>query len=96
MGNALWKVLAIGSGLVASRAAKAATQSTWKFASGGKTPPTNAAHPDVPWREAAVFAVVSGSIMALARTAANKQAAKFYTKTTGHLPESLQATSKAS
>ncbi|KNX38447.1 DUF4235 domain-containing protein [Luteipulveratus halotolerans] len=95
MGNALWKVVAIGSGLVASRVAKAATDGTWKATMGGQ-PPQNPADPDVQWKEAVTFAVVSGAIMGLAKMAANKQAAKVWTKTTGQLPPSLQATSKAS
>lgn len=94
MGNAAWKVLALGSGLIATRVAKGVTEGSWKAATGGQTP-NNPADPDVEWKEAIVFAVVSGSIMALAKMVANKQAANFYTKTTGQLPKSLQASGTA-
>ncbi|MDE9364886.1 DUF4235 domain-containing protein [Luteipulveratus sp. YIM 133132] len=89
MGNALWKIVAIGSGLVAARAAKAATDGTWKAATGGP-PPQNPADPDTGWKEAAAFALVSGAIMGIARTAAHKQAAKVWVRSTGHLPGPLQ------
>lgn len=90
MGNAMWKVLAIVSGLVGAKVAKAATDGTWKAATGG-TPPQNPADPDVGWKEAAAFAVVSGGIMAIARMVAQKQAAHFYTKSAGHPPAALKA-----
>lgn len=90
MGNAVWKVLAIVSGVVGARVAKAASDGTWKAATGGK-PPANPADPDVSWKEAAVFAIVSGAIMGVARMVAQKQAAHFYTKSAGHPPEALKA-----
>ena len=68
MGNAVWKVLAIVSGVVGARVAKAASDGTWKAATGGK-PPANPADPDVSWKEAAVFAIVSGAIMGAAQLA---------------------------
>lgn len=90
MGNAVWKVLAIVSGLVGARVAKAATEGSWKAAT-GTTPPQNPADPDVSWKEAIAFAAVSGSIMALARMMSQKQAAKFYAKSAGHAPAALKA-----
>nr|WP_289231568.1 DUF4235 domain-containing protein [Barrientosiimonas endolithica] len=53
--------------------------------------PANPADPDVSWKEAAVFAIVSGAIMGVARMVAQKQAAHFYTKSAGHPPEALKA-----
>lgn len=94
MGNAAWKALAIGSGLVGARLAKVATDGTWKAATGTK-PPQNPADPDVSWKEAVGFAIVSGSIMAVVRMLAQKQAAKVYTKTAGHPPAALKLDGQA-
>lgn len=93
MGNAAWKVLSIVAGVVGARVAKAATDGTWKAATGNK-PPQNPHDPDVSWKEAAAFALVSGSIMAISRMLAQKQAAAFYTKSAGHPPNALKADGK--
>lgn len=85
--------MALSSGLIASRVAKGLTDGGWKAATGGK-PPQDPADPDTDWSEAIIFALVSGSIMALAKLMAKKQAAHVYTRTTGRSP--LSANGKAS
>lgn len=90
MGDKVWKVLALVSGLVGAKAATTAINGTWHAATGGE-PPKNPADPDISWKEAVGFAIVSGAIAALARTIAQKQAADFYIKSAGHPPKALQA-----
>ncbi|WP_018157297.1 DUF4235 domain-containing protein [Demetria terragena] len=92
MGDAVWKVMAIAAGLVGAKAAKKAIDSTWNAAT-GNGPPTNPADPDISWKEAVGFAIVSGAIAGVARTIAQKQAADFYIKSAGKPPKALQADS---
>jgi ribonucleotide monophosphatase NagD (HAD superfamily) len=90
MGDAVWKVLAMASGLVGARAAAKAINGTWHAATGGE-PPKNPADPDVSWKEAIGFAILSGAIAGVARTIAQKQAADFYIKSAGKPPKALMA-----
>lgn len=88
MGNMTWKLLSLGAALAASAVARKVTDGTWKFVSGGDSP-TNPEDPDIEWKEAVAFALVSGAIIGLSRMLANRSAARVYTKSTGHLPEAL-------
>lgn len=90
MGDAVWKVMAMASGIVGAKAATKAINSTWNAAMGSE-PPSNPADPDISWKEAVAFAVVSGAIAGLARTIAQKQAADLYIKSAGQRPKALQA-----
>lgn len=90
MGDAAWKVMALAAGLLGARAAKGAINSTWG-ALAGNEPPSNPADPDVSWKEAIGFAIVSGAIAGVARTMAQKQAADLYIKSAGKPPKALQA-----
>ena len=56
----------------------------------GKNPPANPADPDVDMREAVAWAALSGTLIALARMLATRRAAKYYAKSTGHLPPGLR------
>lgn len=92
MGDAVWKVMAMASGILGARAATKAINTTWNTAMGSE-PPSNPADPDITWKEAITFALISGAIAGLARTAAQKQAADFYIKSAGHRPTALKADS---
>ena len=52
--------------------------------------PENPADPDVEIWEAAVWAAITGAFVALARMLAQRRAASYYTRSTGHLPPDLQ------
>ncbi len=56
----------------------------------GKVPPANPEDPDVDWREAVGWAVLSGVVMALARLLFQRTAARSYIKRTGELPPGLE------
>lgn len=86
MSNIGWKILAAGAGLAAGVIAQKLTDGTWRFVSGAESP-AQPEDPDVDWKEAVAFAVLSGAIVGLSRMFANRQAAKLYQKSTGHLPE---------
>jgi hypothetical protein len=88
-GSKMWSLMSLGAALASAAAAKQALDGGWKAAT-GKKPPENPADPDVDIREAVTWAVVSGTIMALAKMLATRRAASYYVKSTGHLPGQLQ------
>jgi hypothetical protein len=84
-----WKV--IGGVAVAGAAfvAKKALDGGWKAAT-GNPPPTNPEHPDVAWREAIGFALLSGAVIGLAQLVAARNAAKIWRTRKGSLPPGLR------
>ena len=88
-GSKIWSVFSLVAVLGAAAVAKKALNTSWKAAT-GKTPPANPADPDVDVKEAVVWAAVSGALIGLARMAAARRAAGYYTKSTGHLPPDLR------
>ncbi len=88
MNNVLWKLLSVGAAAAASLVARKLTDGTWKFVSGGDSP-QNVEDPDIDWKEAVTFALLSGALIGLSRMMANRQAARVFTKATGHLPPAL-------
>ena len=88
-GSKLWTVFSVVSALGAAAIAKKALDSGWKAAT-GKRPPENPADPDVRMGEAIAWAVISGTLVALARMLAQRRAADYYRRSAGHLPPQLQ------
>lgn len=88
-GSLGWKVLATGSALVAGIAAKKVLETVWEKGT-GKAPPRNPESPDTTWGEAVGWAVLSGTVFALARLVATRQAARYYKRSTGRLPKGLE------
>ncbi|MEP6815422.1 MAG: DUF4235 domain-containing protein [Marmoricola sp.] len=86
----MWTVMSLVSGLGAAAVVRKALNGGWKAAT-GKEPPANPADPDVQLREAVVWATVSGTAIALARMYAGRRAARYYVKSTGHLPPELES-----
>ncbi|QIK76333.1 DUF4235 domain-containing protein [Nocardioides piscis] len=85
----VWSVFSLAAALGAAAMAKKGLNTTWR-ATTGKNPPANPADPDVDVKEAVAWAVVSGTIIALARMFATRRAANYYARSTGHLPPGLQ------
>ena len=85
----IWSVFSLASALGAAAVAKKALNTGWRAAT-GKNPPANPADPDVDMKEAVVWAMVSGTLIALARMLATRRAANYYAKSTGHLPPDLR------
>ena len=88
----MWTVMSLVSGLGAAALVRKALNGGWKAAT-GKEPPSNPADPDVQLREAISWAVVSGTAIALGRMYAGRRAARYYVKSTGHLPPELESDS---
>jgi hypothetical protein len=86
----VWTVVSLTAALGAAAIAKKAIDGTWRAAT-GKKPPSNPADPDVDLWEAVSWAMVSGTVVALARMLAQRRAADYYQRSTGHLPGQLRA-----
>ena len=88
-GSKVWSVFSLAAALGAAAVARKTLDTSWKAAT-GKKPPENPADPDVQLREAVTWAVVTGAFIAVARMLAQRKAASYYTRSTGHLPPDLQ------
>ena len=58
----------------------------------GSEPPGNPAHEDVSWRDAVLWAVITGAVVGLVRLLAQRSAAGAWQKSQGHYPPSLRST----
>jgi hypothetical protein len=90
----IWSVMSLVSALGAAAFARKAIDTSWKAAT-GKNPPENPADPDVQIGEAVAWAATTGALVALARMLAQRRAAGYYAKSTGHLPPGLKKGDKA-
>jgi hypothetical protein len=88
-GSKIWTAFSLASALTAAAVAKKALDKSWTVATGRK-PPENPADPDVEIWEAVTWAVASGVAVGLARMLAQRRAASYYQRSTGHLPPELQ------
>ncbi|MEJ7833070.1 MAG: DUF4235 domain-containing protein [Nocardioides sp.] len=89
----VWTVFSLVSALGAAAVARKTIDKSWKTAT-GKNPPENPADPDTEIMEAVAWAAVTGALIALARMLAQRRAAAYYAKSTGHLPPGLRAGDK--
>mgnify|MGYP000912497670 FL=1 len=85
----IWTVFSLISALGAAALAKKGLDKAWTLVT-GKQPPENPADPDVEIWEAVSWAVASGVAVGIARMVAQRKAASYYTRSTGHLPPDLQ------
>jgi hypothetical protein len=88
-GSKVWSVFSLAAALGAAAVAKKTIDKSWHVAT-GKKPPENPADPDVDLREAVLWAAVSGVAVGLARMLAQRRAASYYARSTGHLPPELR------
>ena len=82
-------MFSLAAALLAAAVAKKVLDKSWTVAT-GKQPPENPADPDVDVSEAVAWAVVSGVAIGLARMFAQRRAASYFQRSTGHLPADLQ------
>jgi hypothetical protein len=90
----VWTVFSLVAGLGAAAVTRKLLDRSWKAAA-GKNPPENPADPDVSFAEAALWAAVTGAAVALARMLAQRRAASYYARSTGHLPPGLRSGDEA-
>ncbi len=90
MGSLAWKVLGTGAAVLAGAVANQVVSKGWQLAS-GKPPPNDPSHPDeAGWKEALLFAAITGFVVQGARVAAQRKAAQYYQHSSGQLPKALQ------
>ncbi len=87
MGSLGWKVFGTGGAILAGTIANRLVTKAWQAASGRPAPsdPTN--QEDVSWKEALLFAAVTGFVVQAARVAAERKAAQYQAKTMGRQPQ---------
>jgi hypothetical protein len=88
-GSKIWTAFSLASALTAAAMAKKTLDKSWTLAT-GKKPPENPADPDVEIWEAVTWAVASGIAVGLAKMLAQRRAASYYARSTGHLPPELR------
>lgn len=86
MGSMVWKVLGTGSAILAASLARKGAMFGWEKTT-GKQAPASASADDADLREAIMWALVSGAIVGVARMLAERQSAKYFTKSAGHSPD---------
>jgi hypothetical protein len=90
----VWTLFSLVAGLGAAAVTRKLLDRSWKVAA-GKNPPENPADPDVGFGEAVLWASITGAAVALARMVAQRRAASYYQRSTGHLPPGLRAGDEA-
>lgn len=88
-GSKVWSAFSLVAALGAAAVARKTVDKSWQVAT-GKKPPENPADPDIDIWEAVAWATVTGAFVALARMYAQRRAASYYQRSTGHLPPELQ------
>lgn len=85
----VWSAFSLVSSLGAAAVTKKGLHAAWKSTT-RKKPPENPYDPDVGLTEAIAWSAVSGSFVGVARMLAQRRAAGYYLKSTGHLPPGLE------
>ena len=88
-GEVAYKVIGIGSGLLAAKVGRKALDVGWAKTRGGE-PPRNPAIPGQTWSEALAWAIASGIVVAIARLVITRGVAATWVKATGHLPPGVE------
>ena len=88
MGTFVWRVLGTGSAILAGVVASKVVQQVWRRA--GRDEILDPRDPRTPWRDAVVFAALTGLAVGAARVLVTRKAAEYYEKSTGHLPPPME------
>lgn len=84
----VWNGMASGAAVGATLAARPLTARAWRAATGSE-PPGNPVRRDVSWRDAILFAMVSGAMVGVARLVAQRLAAGAWHRAKGDYPPGL-------
>jgi hypothetical protein len=88
VGTFVWRVIGTGSAILAGIVASKVVTAVWKRA--GRDEILDPRDPRTPWKEAVVFAALTGLAVGAARVLVTRKAAEYYEKSTGHLPPPMQ------
>src|SRR6476619_4550769 len=89
LGGPVWKILSVGSTILATKIATDAAQKGWKLAT-GRNVPVKGDFERERTRDVILFTALSSMAVAAARVAAERGAATYYRRSTGHLPKALE------
>jgi hypothetical protein len=88
MGSLVWRILGTGGAILAGTLANKIVTQLWKKA--GREAVVDPRDPRTPWKDAVIFAALTGLATGAARTLATRKAAAYYEKSAGHLPKALE------
>jgi hypothetical protein len=86
MGTLGWRLLGTGAALAAGAVATKVVGTAWRTISGREVPNDPSAVDETSWKEALLYAAIMGLAVGAARVAAERKAAEYYRRSTGHLP----------
>lgn len=93
-GGLVWKALSVGAAMLAAKAATTVATRGWSAVT-GRPVPNGRDFENTSTRDAVAFTAISAMALAGAKVAAERGAAAYYRRSTGHLPSALTAPSKA-
>jgi hypothetical protein len=86
MGTVGWRLFGTAAALGAGAIATKLVGAGWRAVSGREAPTDPSAIDETTWREALLYAAILGLAVGAARVVAERKAAEYYRKSTGHLP----------
>ena len=89
LGAPVWKILSVGSTLLATKIATDATQKGWKLVT-GRNVPVKGDYERERTRDVVLFTAIEEMAVATARVAVERGAATYYRRSAGHLPRALE------
>jgi hypothetical protein len=87
----VWNGVASAAAVGAVVVTKPLVERSWRVVFRSE-PPGNPAHQDVAWRDAILWALITGALVGLIRLVAQRLAAGAWQKATGDYPEALAST----
>lgn len=87
----VWNSVATGAAVGAVALTKPLIERAWRLTFRSE-PPGNPAHQDVSWRDAILWALVTGALIGVIRLVAQRLAAGAWAKARGDYPKALAAT----
>ena len=88
MGTLVWRIMGTGGAILAGIVANKIVTQVWKKA--GRDAVIDPRDPRTPWKDAIAFAALTGLAVGAARTLVTRKAARYYEKSSGHLPKPMQ------
>lgn len=87
----MWNAVASGAAIGSVIVSKPLLERAWRVAF-RSDPPGNPAHRDVAWRDALLWALLTGALVGVIRLVAQRAAAGAWYRVTGDYPEALAVT----
>jgi hypothetical protein len=91
VGGIVWKVMTVGSTLLATKAATTIASKSWKIVT-GKSVPVKGDYENERTRDVVAYTALSAMVLAAAKVGLERKAAEYYRDSTGHLPKALVET----